>query len=222
MRAILLDLDGTLADTLGDIAGAMNHCLEARGLPAHAVEAYRLFIGEGVEMLARHALPADRHEICDEIVAAFRARYAETLLETTRPYPGVVQMLEALAARGVAMAVLSNKPDPATQKIVRALFPDVSFGAVLGHRPEHPRKPDPTSALAIAHAIGLEPGAIAFLGDSAVDIHTAQNAGMFPIGALWGFRSREELDRAGARALVSHPHEVLAVLDQIVAQNMPS
>lgn len=209
---VLLDLDGTLADTLGDIAAAMNHVLAAHGLPQHQAPQYKLLIGEGVEMLSRRAVPADRESLIPEIVTAFRAHYADHLLETTRPYDGIPEMLDALDAAGLPLAILSNKPDAPTRRIVEALFPRVPFRAVLGYRGDFPRKPDPASALHLATQLGVPPTQVAFVGDTSVDMETARAAGMHALGVLWGFRDRDELLAHGAAALAAHPSEVPTLL----------
>jgi phosphoglycolate phosphatase len=213
-RGVLFDLDGTLVDTLGDIAASMNHVLGALGLPEHAPTDYRAFIGEGVARLAERAVPAARVELAPAVTAAFRAHYAEHLLDRSQPYPGIRAALAALVERGAALAVLSNKPDALTRRIVAALFPDVRFGSVAGSRPDVPPKPDPAAALAAAAALGLEPGACVLVGDSGVDMRTAVAAGMPGIGVLWGFRESAELLAAGARAVIGHPDELAAALSR--------
>jgi len=211
-RAAIFDLDGTLADTLADIAAAMNHALAALGLPTHDLTAYRRFVGEGVEQLAARALPADRQELRPALVERYIARYADVLLDASRPYDGIPELLDALAARGVALAVLSNKPDPATQRVVAGLFPAGRFATVVGRRPDLPRKPDPHAALAVATELGIAPADFVFVGDTAIDMRTAVAAGMLPIGAAWGFRP-EELAANGARIVASRPAEVLRAFD---------
>ena len=204
--AIVFDLDGTLVDTLADIAAAMNRSLEALGLPPHAPERYRELIGEGVSKLVRAAAPdaPDASARWPALEAAFRARYGEALVVESRPYPGVPELLDALAARGVPVAILSNKPDPMTRRVVAEVLPRWRFGAVLGQRPDHPRKPDPAGALEVASALGVPPGRCAMVGDTAIDMQTAAAAGMRPIGVAWGFRP-SELAAAGAELTVEHP-----------------
>ena len=202
-RAALFDLDGTLLDSLHDIAVAMNHALATEGLPTHPLAAYRSFVGEGVRLLVSRAVPADRAEAHAAVLEHYRAHYAEHLLDHTRPFPGIPALLADLEAAGVRLAVLSNKPDAATRRLVEALLPQVSFGAVYGERTGVPRKPDPTAALAIAAELGVPPAACAFIGDTAVDMDTARAAGMLGVGVTWGFRDVEELQAHGARALAS-------------------
>lgn len=208
--AVLFDLDGTLVDSLGDIAGAMNDALVAVGRPPHPVEAYRRMVGDGLEMLARRALGPEHTALLADAIAVYRARYDARLDATTRPYDGVLALLEALVARDVPLGVLSNKPHAATLEVVRRLLP-APFVVVLGERPGVPRKPDPAGALEAARALGAAPADVLFAGDTATDLRTAVAAGMVPIGCLWGFRDEAELRAAGARHLLRAPGELLAL-----------
>jgi len=213
IRAILFDLDGTLADTLADIAFSMNHALAACGLPTHAPEAYRALVGEGVERLVERALPADRLDEREAVLAELRAHYTAHMLDRTRPYPGIPELLDGVAERGLPAAVLSNKPQTATRHLVDRLFGRWSFEAVVGPSPGVSHKPDPAGAIAIARQVGIEPARWLYLGDTMTDMKTATAAGMVPVGALWGFRDRDELEAHGARAVVASPPEVLDLLD---------
>ncbi|MFH1885847.1 MAG: HAD family hydrolase [Pseudomonadota bacterium] len=211
---ILFDLDGTLLDTLEDIAQSMNRALEQAGFPVHPTDAYRYFVGEGVNVLTSMALPEDRRDedVVASVMAAFRQDYVRSWDRNTRPYPGVMEMLEELRSLGAVSAILSNKPHIFTLKCVEAFFPGFPFAAVRGQVAGTARKPDPAGALAIAREQGMAPASFAFLGDSATDMMTAVGAGMFPMGALWGFRTREELLEAGARVLVQHPGNLIPLL----------
>ncbi len=212
LRAVLFDLDGTLVDTLVDIAEAMNHALSTHGLPVHATDDYRPLVGEGVSRLVERALPPGRMDLHGSVTDALRAWYVDHMLDHSRPYEGVPALLDALAERGVPMAVLSNKPDLATRWMVERLLGGWDFVAVAGEGAE-PRKPDPRGALRIARDAGIDPGEWLYLGDTSTDMETAVAAGMWPVGALWGFRDREELLEHGARDLVERPAQVLEVLD---------
>ena len=210
LHAVVFDLDGTLLDTLADIGESMNEVLEMRGYPSHPLESYREFIGDGVGLLAEQALPRaarDAATIAD-CVTAMRAVYGERWDRRTRPYDGVPEMLAALARAGLRLAVLSNKPHDMTQLVTARMLPDVSFEAVVGARPGVPRKPDPTAALAIASDLGVSPASIAYVGDTSTDMRTAVAAGMFAIGATWGFRTAAELKAAGADVLAERPADV--------------
>lgn len=211
MRGVVFDLDGTLVDSLRDIADAVDHVLDHLGLPRWSHAEYERMVGEGARILIRRAL-GDRVDLEDRALAAFHARYLANAAVHTRPYDGVEALLADLAARGVPMAVLSNKPHDATTALVRELFAEGTFARVRGALEPHPNKPDPSAALELARAMELAPEAILFVGDTAIDVETAARAGMTSVGALWGMRPREELERAGARHLIASPRELLALL----------
>jgi phosphoglycolate phosphatase len=198
-RGVIFDLDGTLADSLQDIASAMNRTLEARGFPQHPVSAYRTFVGEGVRKLVERALPPGTEALQESFLAAYQADYAEHLLDATRLFPGIPELLDALEGAEVAVGVLSNKSDGPTRQLVEALCGRWKFRGVVGERPGVPRKPDPTSALALADILGAPPESVAFVGDTGVDMLTARAASMRPVGVLWGFRPKDVLD-SGAEA----------------------
>jgi phosphoglycolate phosphatase len=218
-RAVLFDLDGTLLDTLEDIALAANAVLAGRGFRTHEVDAYRHFVGEGVSMLFRRALPeAEANaDLIARCAGEFREEYGRTWNVHTRPYDGVPELLDVLAAARLPQAVLSNKPDEFTQRCVREYLSNWEFRVVLGQREGVPRKPDPAGALEIAAAAGVPPEHFLYLGDSATDMQAALSAGMHPVGALWGFRPLEELQAGGARAIIRRPMELLGILDENAA-----
>jgi phosphoglycolate phosphatase len=213
-RAAIFDLDGTLLDTLADIADAANRVLAARGFPTHPNSSYRAFIGEGVARLITQALPETHREeaTVQACIGAYTAEYERNWNVRTRPYAGVPELLAALAAQGLRLAVLSNKPDYFTQRCVQELLPARTFGAVLGATDRIPRKPDPAGALEIARKLEVPPASCLYVGDSGVDMQTARAAGMFPVGALWGFRDKQELLENGAQLLIGKPGELLAFL----------
>lgn len=206
-RAVIFDLDGTLLDTLADLADAMNVVLAENRLPLHPVEAYRRFVGDGIETLVRRALPFEVPDAEDlrRFVQAMRAEYGRRLTAKTRPYPGVAPLLEAVAASGRSTAVLTNKPQTAAVEILAALLPGHRFRRIVGEGAGFPRKPDPAAALAIARDLRVGPAECLLVGDSGVDMQTARAAGMVAVGALWGFRSAEELLAAGAAMLAAEP-----------------
>lgn len=206
-RAVLFDLDGTLTDTLKDIADAMNRALRLHGLEEWPVHAYRYLVGNGAKVLSERCV-RDRLELAQAVRATYQAYYQEHNLVMTRPYEGVPELLKALAAAGVRLAVLSNKPDKDTKAVVRHFFPDVPWCVVRGQVEGVPVKPDPAGALAVAAELGVEPGDILYLGDTAVDMQCALAAGMHPVGALWGFRTAAELAENGAEKLAAAPADV--------------
>lgn len=212
--AILFDLDGTLLNTLGDIADSANRVLKGLDLPTHDIDDYRHFIGNGIEMLMKRALPESRRDeaTITSSTHSFRSIYSRHWNVHSKPYDGVLDMLKKLAGRHLKLAVLSNKPDDLTKKCVSELLPDCPFDMVLGHHSAIAPKPDPAGANRIAEAIDVPSEQILFVGDSAVDMETANAAGMYPVGALWGFRSLEELRDNGAKVLIRHPLDVLPLV----------
>ncbi|HHN46543.1 MAG TPA: HAD family hydrolase [Planctomycetes bacterium] len=209
--AVLFDLDGTLLDTIEDLGDSMNAVLRSLGLPLHDYEAYKVFVGDGIRNLVMRALPEERRDEgslkhCRDLLWA---EYSKRWRDKTRPYADIPEMLDALAARNIAMAILSNKPDEFTQKVVGAMLSRWRFAAVQGMREGVPIKPDPSAALDIAGKLGIAPADFVYLGDTGTDMKTAASAGMFAVGALWGFRSGEELAASGARMLIRSPLELL-------------
>ena len=211
-KAVLYDLDGTLLNTLGDIASAMNNVLTAKGFPAHPVDAYRFFVGDGMEMLVRRTLPVDLTgdaAMVQECLMEMKDEYSRLCYDTSRPYPGITELLRTLQKLDVSQSVFSNKPHDFTQEMVERYFPDISFHAVSGLRDGLPKKPDPAGALLIAESSGIPPADFFYLGDTATDMKTAISAGMFPAGAAWGFRGERELRENEARIILYSPEEVL-------------
>jgi phosphoglycolate phosphatase len=214
-EAVLFDLDGTLLDTLEDLADSSNAALRRLGFAEHPLPAYRYFIGDGVENLIRRALPPEH---CDaatiaRCAALMREEYGARWAVKTRPFAGIPELLDGLVARGIAMAVFSNKPHEFTRLCVSRMLPRWPFRQVLGGQPSLPHKPDPAGALAISRQMGLAPQQFLYLGDTNTDMQTAVAAGMFPLGATWGFRTPDELLRFGAKALLATPLELLDFLD---------
>lgn len=212
-KAAVFDLDGTLADTLEDLADSMNAALEEFGFPRHGVDPYRYFVGRGMLNLARSAAPEGTDEAAladlrDNMVARYRSNWAVK----TRPYSGIPELLPAMKKRGLRLAVLSNKPDVFTKLMVERFFPGV-FDSVAGARDDVPIKPDPAGALAIARDFGVDPAACLYLGDTNTDMKTGRAAGMFTIGVSWGFRPVRELEEAGAQAVIDAPAEALRYIE---------
>lgn len=203
----MFDLDGTLTNTLEDIAFAMNRALRIHGLPEHPVEKYRYLVGSGARMLAKRAV-GERDDVLENVLQTYQAYYQEHNLDRTAPYDGVTEMLQALQARGVKLCVFSNKPHADTCRVVEHFFPGIDFAAVRGQMEGVPVKPDPAGALAMAEALGVAPADFLYLGDTDVDMICARNAGMHPVGVTWGFRDEEELRSAGAERLIHHPMDL--------------
>lgn len=214
--AVLFDLDGTLLDSLGDLAESMNAVLRERGLPTHELDAFRYFIGDGIRELVKRSLPEALQEDESSLVSfleAYRASY-EARWHLSKPFPGVPEMLDALQERGTALAVVSNKPDPFTQKCVQRIFSKWSWDGIAGQRDGVPRKPDPAGALTLASEWGVDPKDCWFVGDSDVDMQTGVNAGMHAVGVTWGFRTEDELREAGAEHIIHSPNELLERVGQ--------
>ncbi len=215
-RAAILDLDGTLLDTLADIGNAANRVLVEHGFPPHPLASYREFIGEGVARLIQRVLPDKAHDaaIIQSCVEAYRREYTRSWNAQTTPYPEVPAMLDGLVARGFKLAVLSNKPDEFTQQCVREFLVKWKFAVILGATDAFPRKPNPASAHETARRLAVAPAECLYVGDSGVDMQTASAAGMHAVGVLWGFRGEAELQRDGAQVLIKHPVELLEWVDQ--------
>lgn len=214
-QAVIFDLDGTLLDTLDDIADSMNTVLERRGFPGHETRAYRYLTGDGVWALAERSLPepARAEATIAACIQELRAEYASRWGRKTRPYPGVPELLAALVQRRIRMSVLSNKLDEFTKRAAKDFLGEFDFDFVIGAQPGLPPKPDPSAALFIARSLEIEPSRFLYLGDTDVDMMTAGEAGMFPVGALWGFREEKELLEGGAEATIRIPSELLGFLD---------
>ena len=213
-RAVLFDLDGTLLNTLEDIASSTNRVLDRLGFPQHTVEAYKYFVGDGREALTVRVLPSGHQDgsTVAEVIACIEKEYSEHWADNTRPYEGIPELLQALTVRGIRMVVLSNKPDDFAKLEVSKFFPQARFELVLGVQSSVPRKPNPTAALEIAEYLNILPSEFLYLGDTDTDMKTANAAGMYAIGVLWGFRTADELVSNGAKALVDKPNDLLRIL----------
>jgi phosphoglycolate phosphatase len=213
VHGVVFDLDGTLLDTLSDLADAGNAALARLGHPVHPVDAYRTFVGDGMRTLVTRLLPDARRDEAD-IEAALqlmREEYSARWDAKTRPYDGVPEMLTALQDCGMLLGIVSNKPHDFTQLCVKRLLPRWSFLAVIGTRDGVPVKPDPTGALQVAAALGVAPADCLYVGDTDTDMKTGNHAGMPTVGAVWGFRTAEELRRSGAAHLAETPTELVSL-----------
>jgi phosphoglycolate phosphatase len=210
LRAVLFDLDGTLVNTLADVAASMNAALAGRGLATHDASAYEPWISEGVTELAERALgDASSPAEAESLVTAYRAHYASHMLDHSRPYEGIPALLDALDARGLPMAVLTNKTHAAALEVVRALFPR-RFRVVLGQRAGIPQKPDPRGALEVCERLGVAPSEALLVGDSEIDVRTARRAHLRAVACTWGFRRREALELERPDVVIDRPEDLLA------------
>ena len=209
--AVMFDLDGTLLDTLEDLADSMNSVLATRGYPEHPIDAYRYFVGDGMHNLIRRALPnaAADDETVEAAAVEMRAVYAKRWDHKSRPYDGIPEMISALSAKSLRLCVLSNKPDGFTKLCVSKLLDPTRFEVVRGALDDVPRKPEPIAAIRIAKEMGIPRDRFLYLGDTNTDMKTANGAGMFAVGAAWGFRPESELVQYGARVVIHRPRELL-------------
>jgi len=214
IRAVLFDLDGTLVDSLADIASALSLALADHGLEKPAIEVVRTWIGGGARNLVAHAIDAARlqPDMTDRVLARFRIHYAAAPIVETRLYAGIAPILDELTVADLRLAVLTNKPHELAVQICGPLLAPWPFGAIVGQRPGIALKPDPGSALEIATDLGIPPDDCAFVGDSAVDLETAKAAGMRAVGVTWGFRPRSELLALDPWLLVDEPAGLRALL----------
>lgn len=213
-KLVIFDLDGTLLDTIADLAQCTNHALAECGFPAHAEEEYRFMVGNGINKLFERALP-DGHKTEENIARireVFVPYYSEHGTDMTRPYDGITAMLAALQSMGVKLAVASNKIDSATKKLVPHYFPEIAFTAVCGNREGVAPKPDPAIAEGILAATGIDRHDALFVGDTCVDMETAINAGIEAVGVTWGFRPRAELERLSPAHIADTPAEILGMV----------
>lgn len=211
---VIFDLDGTLLNTLEDLAQAGNHVCEAHGWPTFATDEFRYKVGNGQLKLVERLMPAEyagNQPLFEQALAEFRAYYGVHKEDHTAPYPGVLDMLDALAAAGVGMAVLSNKDHAATEPLVRRYFGE-RFSQVQGRVSEFPPKPAAPVTLHVLEQLGAQSGEALYVGDSNVDVACGHNAGMQTCGVSWGFRGRAELEAAGADYVVDTPQELLTVV----------
>ena len=211
---VIFDLDGTLADTLADIAASMNRALKRRGFPELPVEEYREKVGSGLRRLAFLALSdaARTPEAAELLAADAAAFYNETPVLHSRPYPGIPELINVLLAKKVKIVVLTNKPDAVAQQVIAGLFPHVPFDIVRGETPGKPRKPDPACVWELLVELDLVPANVILMGDSEVDMETALSSGCYALGVAWGYRSRQVIMNAGAKRIIERPLELLELL----------
>lgn len=191
-KAVVFDLDGTLINSLPDIANAMNKVLKAYGLPTHPERAYRLFTGDGARNLTIRAL-GDRQDMLETVLKAYSQEYGQNSRVASAPYPGLAELIDRLNVAGMRVCVLSNKDDADSQEVVRHYFPSQAFALIRGRLDGVPIKPDPTALLMIVEHLGLEIADFWYVGDTQTDMRTALNAGMDSIAVTWGFQTRDEI-----------------------------
>lgn len=213
-RAVLFDLDGTLLDTLQDLADSTNRALAKLGFPPNEVNAYRYFVGAGRDVLALRALPDSHRDdgTVKKLLQEIDADYREHWADNTRPYDGIPALLDELTERGIRLAVLSNKSHEFTSMMVSKMLARWHFDSVIGASASVPKKPDPTMAVQVARRLKIQPSQFLYLGDSDIDMKTAVAAGMYPVGVGWGFRTAKELVDSGAKVVISKPCDLVRLL----------
>lgn len=216
-RGVIFDLDGTLVDSVEDLADSLNGVLENHNFPIHSIETYKMMIGSGVKKLVYDALPAEYRDgdIYLECVEDMYEVYASNCLNKTHLYDGVNSLLDELDSMNIKYSILSNKADEFTKSVVSTLFPNRKFEFVVGVTKEEEKKPNPKNALSICKDMGLTPDQILYLGDSGIDMQTASSANMYAVGALWGFKSREEMELNGADCFIDTPLELAQIIKKI-------
>jgi len=216
IKGIVFDLDGTLVDTLESIGAAFNRTLKKMGMPEWEIEKYRYFVGEGVYACAERCLPKEHRtkRMINQLVELERKDYSINWKVDTGPYSGIEELVVNAIKAGFKLAVLSNKDDRFVKQCVDHYFPNLPFDSVIGYSHTVPHKPDPVGGRIIAQHLDLAAAELVMVGDSSIDIHTAQACNMHSVGVLWGFREIEELEAAGAEIIIEHPNELLSAISQ--------
>lgn len=212
MITAIFDLDGTIADTIKDLANAVNYGLRQLNCPEHSVESYKQMVGNGARKLCFRALPDDRKNDSDKLYEIFREYYGSHYLDSTTIYSGIKEVMERLSENGVKIAIATNKPQDTARKLISHLLPDVEFVKVLGGCDSRPKKPDTAIISEILRELPDTDNTVYMIGDSNVDIQTAKNSGLISIGCLWGFRSREELEAEGADHIAEKTSDIADII----------
>lgn len=219
IKLIIFDLDGTLLNSIADLAEATNYALRRQGMPTHADEAFKYFVGDGVAELINRAVPANTESATKVTVHSdFSEYYGKHYADKTVTYPGINELLIEIKRMGIMLAVASNKPDEFTKVIISRHWFD-TFTCVQGQQDGIPKKPDPQIAFAIMEKLGVTAGETLFIGDTNVDVMTAKHAGIRCVGCLWGFRTFEELHEAGADFIIEKPEEIVHILENLKGAN---
>ncbi len=213
-RLVIFDLDGTLLNTLEDLADAANYVLRQHGFPEHPLDAYRYFVGDGIAVLIQRILPEAYRQgtVFEQCRQAFVTRYTQHMYDKTLVYDGMRDTLRSLQTKGINMAVATNKIHQAVAPLMADYFPDIHFAAIFGQRKGIPTKPNPQIVFDILKDTGFSKDETLYVGDTSVDMQTAHAAGLKAAGALWGYRTRQELEEANADFIIAHPSELLTLV----------
>lgn len=215
-KAVIFDLDGTLLNTLDDLADSANYVLEKLGCPTHPVESYKYFVGNGIPKLIERCLPPDKQELKNKALELFSAYYSKHSEDKTAPYSQIPQLLDELRERGYKLGIITNKANNISQQVVSHFFGENTFDCVQGLEEGLKAKPDSAGALKVAQTLSVSPENVLYIGDSGVDMQTAVNAGFTPCGVLWGFRKRDELLENGAKIIVESPLQILEYTPPVI------
>jgi phosphoglycolate phosphatase len=208
-KAAIFDMDGTLTNTLEDLADSVNEMLEHYNLPRRTIDEVRIFVGNGARKLMERALATNDEKFINEALEYYNGCYSRHLLNKTKPYSGIVELLTALNEKNIPVAICTNKQHFAAVELAKKIFPTINFAEVIGDA----KKPNPARALEIMEKIGVKPAEVAYFGDTAVDMQTAINAGFLPVGVTWGFRPESELQESGAKIIIHSADEIFNVID---------
>lgn len=221
-KGIIFDLDGTLINTLDDLADSVNEALEKMGYPVWPVDAYRLKVGRGFRNLMENSVPENvrnDNAVIDGMLKYFVEAYDRRYLEKSRPYEDIDQMLDTLVSENIQVAVNSNKRADYTEKLIVKFFHRIPFVGIFGERKGVPKKPDPASALELCGMMGLKPQEVLYIGDSATDVKTGKNAGMDTVGVAWGFRGYGELHENGADYIAQTAEDIVKIVHGLFREN---
>lgn len=213
IKGLIFDLDGTLLNTISDLANSVNAVLEDYGFETFSDEEYKLKVGDGFKVLIEKALPLDKHDLVDEALEKFLYYYDKNYSSLTKAYDGIDDLLHKLQNKGIKLAVNSNKRDDYTKSLINSNFKDINFVDIIGQTNGINKKPDPTAANIIIEKMGLDKSEVLYIGDSATDIKTASNAHLSSVGVDWGFRGYKELKSAGATYIVYKPLDILDLIN---------
>ncbi len=217
IKAVLFDLDGTLVNSLYDLADSVNFALTEFSFPTHETEKFKYFIGDGMRKLIERVLPENKsdNETIEQVLDTFMNRYREHFADKTVAYEGITDLVRELSAKNLKLAIISNKIQDMAEEVAKRVLSGTDFDIVCGKREGYPTKPDPTLTLEIINELGVKPSECVFIGDSGMDMAVAKNAGVSGIGVLWGFRTETELLENGADYIVKSPKEIREIINNI-------